>query len=292
MPFPPGRRRIGYSLWLLLATSAVWAQSPVWEIEKDGRQMFIGGTIHLLKPQDYPLPPAFETAYRQSTAVIFETDLDRLQSPDFQQYMLRQLSYEEGRDLRQVLRADTYQQLARFFGERGVPMASVDRFKPGMVVMMMTMIELQRIGVSGAGVDDFFNRRRAEDSKEKGQLESSEDQVEFIASLGAGDPDAMLAYNLDDLEKLPETWQSMIRAWREGDMPAIDELTAMPLRQDFPEIYEALLVDRNHAWIPRIEALANTPRVEFVLVGAMHLAGDDGLLAELARRGYRVRQLP
>jgi hypothetical protein len=293
MPFPLRHRQISHSLWLLLfTTTAAWAQSPVWEVEKNDRLMFIGGTIHLLMPQDYPLPQAFETAYQQSAAVIFETDLDRLQSPEFQLYMLQQLSYSDGRNLQQVLSADTYAALAEFFSARGVPMTAVDNFKPGMVLMMMTMIELQRIGVVGVGVDDHFSKRLAEDQKTKGQLESVEQQIEFIANLGVGNEDAILAYNLADLAQLPEMWRSMTRAWRSGDMATLEELAATPLRQEFPDIYQTMVVDRNSAWIPQIEALADTQQVEFVLVGALHLVGDEGLLAELARRGYRVRQLP
>jgi uncharacterized protein YbaP (TraB family) len=293
MPFPLRNRQISHSLWLLLFTAtAAWAQSPVWEVEKNDRLMFIGGTIHLLMPEDYPLPQAFETAYQQSKAVIFETDLDRLQSPEFQHYMLQQLSYGEGRNLQQVVSADTYAALVEFFSARGVPMTTIDNFKPGMVVMMMTMIELQRIGVVGVGVDAHFSRRLIEDQKTKGQLESVEKQIEFIANLGVGNEDAILAYNLADLAKLPESWRSMTQAWRGGDMAMLEELAATPLRQEFPEIYQTMVVDRNNAWIPQIEALANTQQVELVLVGALHLVGDEGLLAELARRGYRVRQLP
>lgn len=293
MPLPLRHRRISHSLCLLLLTATTaWAQSPVWEIEKNDRLMFIGGTIHLLMPQDYPLPQAFETAYQRSTAVIFETDLERLQSPEFQHYMLQQLSYGEGRNLQQVVSTDTYAALVEFFGAHDVPMASIDNFKPGMVVMMMTMIELQRIGVVGVGVEEHFSRRLAEDRKTKGHLESVEQQIEFIANLGVGNEDAILAYNLADLEKLPELWRSMTGAWRGGNLAMLEELAGSSLRQEFPEIYQTMVVDRNSTWIPQIEALANTQQVEFVLVGAMHLVGDEGLLAELARRGYRVRQLP
>ena len=55
-------------------------------------------------------------------------------------------------------------------------------------------------------------------------------------------------------------------------------------------MYKSLIADRNDAWLPKIEAMLKTREVEFVLVGALHLAGDDGLLSQLATRGYKVRQ--
>ena len=102
----------------------------------------------------------------------------------------------------------------------------------------------------------------------------------------------MLSYNLEEIARLPETWRSMTRAWRDGDMATLADLAAKPLRQDFPEIYRSMLLHRNQAWLPQLEALAASQQVELVLVGALHLAGADGLLAALAERGYRIRQLP
>jgi hypothetical protein len=63
------------------------------------------------------------------------------------------------------------------------------------------------------------------------------------------------------------------------------------LRADFPEIYQALLIDRNNTWIAQIEAMSKTAEVEFILVGALHLVGSDGLLSMLSSRGYQITQL-
>lgn len=286
-----GRTSLALCL-LLLASTAAQAQAPVWAIEKDGGLMYLGGTLHLLTPRDYPLPSAIETAYRQAERVVFETDIGKLKKPSFQQYMLQQLSYADGGNLRQVLSDDTYQGLIDFFSARGVPMTEVDRYKPGMVAMLMTLIKLQRPGVVAVGVDDHFNARLQQDDKEKGELETAGQQVEFIASLGAGNADALLSYNLADIARLPQTWQALTRAWRKGDLATLDALAAAPMRREFPQIYTAILVERNDAWLPRLEAMARSPRVELVLVGALHLSGEDGLLAQLAARGFSFRQLP
>ena len=291
MDIPTYGRRILYLPLLLLLALPAHAQSPVWKVEKDANLMYIGGTMHLLTARDYPLPSAFETAYQRSGRLVFETDLAKMKSPQFQQYMLAELSYSDGRNLQQVLRADTYRSVAEFFTARGVPMASVENFKPGMVATMMAMVELQRLGLAGVGVDSYFNQRADKEQKAKGKLETAEEQISFIANMGIGREDEMLAYNLADLENLPALWESMNQAWRSGDMHALEEISASSLRDGFPEIYQALLVDRNNAWIPQIEAMSQTAEVEFVLVGALHLAGSDGLLAMLSRRGYKITQL-
>jgi uncharacterized protein YbaP (TraB family) len=286
-------RQICHALALqLLLVIPAYADSPVWKIEKDNSQMFIGGTMHVLTSEDYPLPVSFETAYQKSSRLIFETDMASMKSPQFQQYMLAKLSYRDGRSLRQVLHEDTYRALTEFFSNRGVSMTSVDHFKPGMVATLMTMTELQRLGLNGVGVDSYLNQRADSEQKAKGQLETAEDQIGFIANMGVGQEDEMLASNLADMERLPALWQVMKQAWRSGDLRTLEKVSAAPLRDDFPEVYKALLVDRNNAWMPQIEVMSATAEIEFVLVGALHLVGDDGLLAMLTRRGYKITQLP
>ena len=245
----------------------------------------------MLTASDYPLPEVFEKAYLGSAEVVLETDMQKLQSPEFQATMMRQLSYSDGRDLRQVLKKSTYQALEQFFTPRGIPMANIVGFKPGMVATMMTMVELQRLGLVGIGVDAWFSTKSIDDQKKLGQLETVESQIAFIANMGVGQEDEMLLYSLADIEKLPTLMQSMKGAWRRGDISKLKELGITPFKKDFPKMHKALLTDRNNAWMPQIETMLKTRSVEFVLVGALHLAGEDGLLTQLATRGYTVRKL-
>ena len=294
MNLPTNTRKVFplLSLLLLFSSLPVNADSPVWQVEKNGNLTFIGGTFHVLTAADYPLPAAFEKAYQQSSLVVFETDIEKLESPKFQQAMLRELSYSDGRNLQQVLRPETYLALSEYFSARGIPIASVINYKPGLVATLMTVIELQRLGLVGEGVDTYFSAKATRDQKQRGQLETVDEQIQFIANMGAGKEDELLAFNMADLEKLPALWQSMKDSWRSGDMPRLYQDTGISLKNDFPEIYQSLLVERNDAWMPQIEAMLNTKEVEFVLVGALHLAGEDGLLSRLTARGYKVRQLP
>ena len=286
-----GRTFFSLCFLLLVCSFPVYPESSVWTVEKGGNRLFIGGTIHMLTAADYPLPAAFEKAYAGSAEVVLETDMQKLQSPEFQATMMRQLSYSDGRNLRQVLNKSTYQALEQFFTSRGIPMTNIVGFKPGMVAMMMTMVELQRLGLVGVGVDAYFSTKSVNEQKKLGQLETVESQIAFIANMGAGQEDEMLLYSLADIEKLPILMQSMKQAWRRGDISKLKELGITPFKNDFPEMHKALLTDRNNAWMPQIEALLKTRPVEFVLVGALHLAGEDGLLSQLAARGYTVRKL-
>ena len=63
-----------------------------------------------------------------------------------------------------------------------------------------------------------------------------------------------------------------------------------PEAEDFPELMDMLLHQRNDDWIPMIEQMISSDGTEFLLVGALHLVGERGLLAQLRRRGYTVEK--
>ena len=116
-------------------------------------------------------------------------------------------------------------------------------------------------------------------------------QIAFLANLGAGQEDALIRATLRDIGQLPLMWQSLKNAWREGDLDLLYQIGGEPLRSDFPAIYREMLVDRNKAWVPQLERMLRNDAVEMVLVGALHLGGPGGLLDQLAKRGYRAQRI-
>lgn len=100
-----------------------------------------------------------------------------------------------------------------------------------------------------------------------------------------------MEHSLAELERLDEIFDGLIAAWRFGDEARVAQLVSADFRQQFPEIYRTLFTERNGAWLPLIEGFIATPEPELILVGVAHLVGEDGLVAELRRRGYRVEKL-
>lgn len=278
-------------VFFLVAASPAYADSPVWKIAKGDRHLFIGGTVHVLSKADYPLPEAFDNAYRNASVIVFEADPRELQTPEFQKALLSRATYPPGRDLTMDLDAETEQELVAYLTARGMPTDNIMRFKAGMVSITLTMIELQRLGLAGTGVDEFFSLRALQDQKTVAGLETADQQLEFIATMGEGQEDAMIAYTLRQVEELPALMQAMKEAWRSGNNAKMEAVAMTPLEKDFPAVHDQFVTDRNAAWLPKIEAMLETAAVEFVLVGALHLVGDDGLLEQLKARGYDVRNL-
>ncbi|QUM76853.1 TraB/GumN family protein [Moritella sp. 24] len=267
------------------------ATSSVWKISNGKTNLYLGGTVHVLTADDYPLPPEFDRAYKLANTLVLETDMAKLESPEFQQTMLSQLSYPVGQDLTQNLTPETYQRLAEYCQSRGIGMQMINNFKPSMVSLMLTMVELQRLKLTGVGVDNYYNSKAMTDGKPLGKLETVEQQLAFIADMGKGKEDELIRYSLEDIKVLLAFMQQMKVAWRDGNAQALVDLAITPLIEDFPDIYQSLLVTRNNNWLPQIEMMFKNKETELILVGALHLVGKDGLLQRLEAQGYKVTQL-
>lgn len=275
-------------LLLLVSVSLVRAGSPVWKVAKGEHHLFIGGTIHLLGKADFPLPEAFEKAYEASSIVVFEADIQELQTPEFQKAIVSQTRYPEGTNLAMFLEDATREHFVQYLASRQIPMDNIVKFKAGMVSITLTVVELQRLGLAGSGVDEFYSLRALNDGKEIGQLETAGEQLAFIATIGEGKEDELITYTLHQMEDLPKYMGSIKAAWREGDNARLEEVAMNSMEKDFPEMADQLVYARNAAWLPKIEALLQTDAIEFVLVGALHLVGENGLLEHLKGKGYAV----
>lgn len=267
------------------------AEAPVWRASKDDSTVYLGGTIHLLRSRDYPLPEAFETAYQASDRLFFEIDQGQMMDMSVQARMMQQLTYQDERTLQSVLDEDTYAALTAYAENAGLPMAMMQKFKPGMLLSTLSMIEFQRQGFTPQGVDAYFNTRAMGDGKVRGELETIDQQIAMLATMGEGYESEFVDYTLRDLETVGDAIEELVTAWRAGDKASLEEKFIGPMLEDAPELYESILVERNKNWLPQIEAMFDEPGTEFVLVGAAHLVGEHGVLAMLLARGYEVSRV-
>lgn len=276
---------------LLVASFGALADSSVWVASSGTSKVYLGGTVHLLRSGDYPLPAEFEQAYADADRLFFETDVASMGDLAVQATMLQKLTYSDARTLKTVLSEEAYQALADHLLTIGMPIMMMEKFKPGLVVSTLQLLEFQKMGFTPQGVDVHFSNRALSDAKAVGELESVESQIDYIANMGEGRESEFILLSLSDLAEISSSMEGLIAAWREGDMGALARLFVDDMRLESEDLYNSLLLERNQNWLPIIEQLFQEDGNEFVLVGAAHLVGDDGLLNLLAARGYQVEQL-
>jgi uncharacterized protein YbaP (TraB family) len=284
-------RICGVLLGGLLLSAAAQADSPVWKVSKGERYLYLGGTFHMLAASDYPLPAGFDKAYADASVLVFETDIRALRTPLFRQQLMHALMFADGQTLQAVIRPQTYSDLRDYLQSRQMDIGQFDLFKPALVTLSLTLMELHRLGLDSMGVDQHYSQLADRDQKPFRQLETLDQQVAFLATMAEGREDDLLTYTLRDMLDLPTTIELLRSAWREGDIQGLEGVGLVGMMKDFPTVYTSLVLNRNRAWLPEIEAMLADEAVELVLVGGLHLAGEDGLLKQLQQRGYTLQQL-
>jgi len=280
---------VSFTMLVTLSTFAS-SNSSVWKVSKGNDHVFIGGTIHILPEEEFPLPDEFMNAYKNTDEVILEAQLPDPSDMAAQQAMITQMSYSEGKSLQNVLMPDTYKLLAKYFEVMGLDVAQFNGFKPGFIVSLMAIIELQKAEISGEGVDAFFETLATKDAKKIDYLETAEMQFTMLSELGEGYEDEFIKGSIELNSSFTDFFQNTLDAWRSGDAKSLETLINTATLEADEKSYDALFSQRNKNWVPKIEALFNDNDKEFVLVGAGHLFGKDGLIKLLKSKGYTVVQ--
>lgn len=275
------------SLLLMLPMLAV-ADASVWKVSKNGQHLYLAGTMHVLKAEDYPLPREYDMAYKDAGILVFEADLAALSGAEFQQTVMSKTLYPDGQSLASLLQADVLEQLKAYSVSRNIPLAQLLQMKAGLLSVTISMAELNRYGVTQDGVDSVYYQRAKKDGKPVMGLESAEQQVNFIANMGKGHESELIKQTLAEVDELPEMIDQMRDVWRKGSITGLENLMVKPMREDYPDVYIELLAQRNVNWLPYLEAMMQTKEVEMVLVGAAHMAGEHGLHRLLKAHGYRI----
>lgn len=281
---------LSITLLLVICTQSR-AESSVWKIQKNNSVMYLGGTFHLLRPSDFPLPPEFEKAYKAADLLVFETDPAKFNDAAAQQKLISQAMYDDGSTIDKHLSAKTYKLLNEYCTANGISLENLKHFKPSIVAITLAAIELSKFGVAQEGVDIFFYKLALKDKKAIEGFETMDEQIRFIVGMGEGNEDAYITHSLNDMKTIRQDYETMVTAWKKGDAGKLDDLFVAELKAKMPKLYKELLTDRNENWLPLIEAYGKTPEKEFILVGAGHLVGSDGIVEILRKKGYTVEKL-
>lgn len=272
----------------LLVSSIAMADSPVYEVSKGKQKLYLAGTIHVLRPQDFPLPAEFDAAYRQAQVVVFETDLHKVQTPEFGQRFAQAMLLPDNKTLKDVLAPAVWKSLQDYAAQSQYPLSQTMMYNPAMTSIMISMAELKKLGV-GEGADFFYDKAARADQKTIKGLETEEDVLAYMKIFGAADGDDIIRNTLKDAKEMGDMMEMLVSEWRSGDLKALDKNLGEKMRAEMADGYGALVVERNKKWQPQIEAMLATPEVEMVLVGTLHLSGKDGLLEQLKRAGYKIK---
>jgi uncharacterized protein YbaP (TraB family) len=276
---------------LLCATvRADGALHSLWELHGKHNTVYLMGSIHVLRQSDYPLAPAMLEAYGNSKAVIMEVNLEEISSAQVQTEMLASAMLPDNKTLPDILGKTRYGRADALAHEVGVDLSMFDQFAPWFVAEAISQLQLSQLGYQPeAGVEMYFIERARNDGKSVAGLETVHDQIALFESMSMDTQADYLLSSLEQAHELPAEVDSMVRAWRSGDIKWFDKQMKSELGSD-PRLYQAVLGSRNRKWLPKIEALLNEDKNYLVIVGTGHLVGQGSVIELLAKDGIAATQ--
>jgi uncharacterized protein len=273
------------------ASPTAQTRAFAWKATKGQAVVYLVGSVHMLTSDFYPLPASLDAGFKASDLLVEEANLAEMLSPNMQFSMLSRGMLPAGQTLDKVISPATLALLNQHSGALGMPMEALKQFKPWLLAMTIEAMEWQKAGFDAElGLDKHFFDRAQVESKPVQGLETTDFQISLFDGMSMEQQDRFLAETLKGVATETASVSKLVASWKVGDAAAIERLVLADVKGD-PFVYDRLLVGRNRAWLPKIEALFSRPRPAFVVVGAAHLVGPDGLVAMLKAKGYQLVQL-
>jgi uncharacterized protein len=197
----------------------------------------------------------------------------------------------DGRTLAEELSPPVYARLSNHVTSAGMPMLMFDHLKPAMAAMTLEVLEMQSLGAMPEyGVDQYFFNRARKAGKQMMPLETVQFQIDLVTSLTREEGELLLKTTLQDLDKTRSVLGDMISSWENGDAAKLGKLMNETMRES-PALFRKFVTDRNDRWVPKIELLLRGEKNAMVIVGAGHLVGEQGVIEQLKKKGWKITQL-
>lgn len=267
------------------------AKAPIWRLSDEDSTVYLAGSVHLLREKDLPLPAAFDQVYESAAEIVFEIDMAAMTDPAVALEIRRLGSLPQGESLADRFAPATMERLRGYLEAAGRDPRLFDAMAPAMVFLTISSLEAARHGARPElGLESTYFARSAKDGKPSRGLETVARQIAILDGLGAAALEEVVNASLDALDEGEAIFDGITDAWRRGDGEGLAAL--LERGGAFPEaLREALLTERNRAWIPEVEAALATDRDVMFLVGAAHLVGEESVVELLRAKGYEVTQL-
>ena len=282
--------------WLALLAAALpaglaAADPAAWRVSgKNGGEVVLLGSMHVLRPSDHPLPPSVDALIDGADGIVMEIDLDDVDATETQRIVFAAM-LPQGTVLADVLDDDVYAEVELEMRELGVDLKQLEQFEPWFLAITALDLGMRKIGFQPErGVEQYVLGRARAAGKDIVGLETLAFQIGLFDALPREQQQAMLEQTLAELDDGAAVLDTMVAAWRAGEL---ESLSAELLDEfdDFPGLYETLVTKRNTAWVAPLERMLTDGRRHLVVVGALHLVGPDSVIELLERRGHDVERL-
>jgi hypothetical protein len=280
-------------LTMSLSSTAEERGHPVsmWKLDGETNTVYLLGSVHLLRADDHPLPTIIDEAYEEAETLVMELDMDDVDPVEAQSLVSELGLIQDDRSLSDLMGPERYAEAEALAKSAEIPLTMLGKSEPWLAAITVEQLMLARIGFNPLfGIENHLMDKAAGDNKEIIGLETIREQLEFLDTMSLESQRALLLQSLKESVDIQKIMDELVHAWRHGDIAFMEDNMLDEMKQ-YPELYRTIVVDRNLDWLRKIEELLDDEDDYLIVVGALHLIGEDGVPALLSKRGHEVQQL-
>lgn len=273
--------------------SGAGQKSFLWRVQSKSTTVYVLGSVHVAKPDMYPLPRVIEESFAKSGALVLEADPAKAGDPSLLSRMLAAALYPDNGTLKEHLSQKTYEIASREMEQLGLSFDSFSRTRPWFLASTIEILELQRLGYDPSyGIDVYFAGKAA-GKKRIIELESFDYQINLMNSFSDREQELFLLYTVRDMERLKDEAKDLMAAWKSGDANGMETLVTetFSAAPELKPIFDKLIYRRNREMAAKIGEFLQGKDTVFIVVGAAHLVGKEGVIELLRDKGYKVEQM-
>ena len=264
-----------------------------YEVVGGQNELYLFGSVHLGHEDMYPLDASVEKAFSKADVLGLEIDLSSITDMELGQKMIEFGMYNDGTKMTDFVSQETFKRLAELVAPLGIDYNTLDNFNPWFASMLLTEITMGQIGLSvDYGVETYF-MDKAEGMEITG-LETISDQFAPFTKLSKESQVIYLEQSLKEMDNAEEELNNLLSHWQDGNVEYFAEIRKEMMEDSptdsFREYQVAMLDGRDEKMARKIAELleGDNGKTYFIVVGSLHLAGENSIVELLREMGYEV----
>lgn len=272
----------------------------LWKVQKDNKIVYLLGSIHVGDVNLYPLRDEINDAFDQSEVLVTEIDLSKEYGEELEDELVKLIYYTDKTLLKDHVSPATYAKIAKFADEVELDMDEVDVMQVWFINYLISTYYNSYGSQLDAfyGIDLHFTFKAYNKGIANWELESVMDQYKMLQGFSPALQEEMLVaelnafYNDDEGNEDVFTEKELMQMWKDGNIAQLEQLVH-ETKSFSQEYYNGLVKNRNIGMVKKIEQYLNSDneKVFFVIAGALHMVGPDGIVTLLEQQGYTVEKL-
>lgn len=269
---------------ILLLMSTTAQAASIWHVSGE-KEFYLFGTIHVLKPDAYPLPPAYDQAFAQCQKLWLEVDQAEMEDTHLLLEAQKLMLLPPDQSLVSQLSKESFKKMNELAAVAGLNLGLFQGLKPWAAVNVLTITVMQMHGFEiDKGLDSYLADWAKRDGIPTEGLESLMWQMAMLDEIGTLYTDDFIEFSTNDMENVDKLVEDLVLYWQQGNVNALYQQADFA---DYPDVERILLTQRNNKWMKTLLA-QNSEQTQCVAVGALHMAGPHGLLKQFEKQGYQV----